>query len=329
MASNVQASVRSYLGIAKEATRGTAVTPTDFIPVSVSKIKPADLVGALYDEGLRGSFVKNYNYIPGRTHSTFDFGGPVFPDTIGYSIAGVLGEVSTTGASAPYTHTIALENSGTAAVDAQPTSFTLTDFYSAAVRAYPGVSIHDFSLKFSSEGLLDYDAKGTGWASATASTPTPTFSTILPTPVWQATVTIGGSAVAYAVDGNIDMKRAVTPVFGISNTQNPYQIHLGALETTGKITFIMENDTELTRFLTNTQPSIVINWTNGTGATATQIQATMTKGAYVAAVIERSKDYVEVAITIEALGNTTDKGTIGFSPIKWVLQNAKPTGTYQ
>ena len=326
---NVQASVRSYMGIAKEATRGTAVTPTDFIPVSVSKIKPVDLIGSLYDEGLRGSFVKNYAYVQGRTHSTFDWGGPVFADTIGYSIAGVLGEVVTTGASAPYTHTIALENNATAGADGQPTSYTITDFYSAAVRAYPGMAVHDFSLKFSSEGLLDYDAKGTGWASASAATPTPTFSTILPTPVWQATVTIGGSAVSYAVDGNIDMKRVVTPVFGISNTQNPYQIHLGALEVSGKITFVMEADTELTRFITNTQPSIVINWASGTGASATQIQATMTKGAYTAAVIERNKDFVEVTATIEALGNTTDKGTVGYSPIKWVLQNAKPSGTYQ
>lgn len=327
---NVQNTARSYLGIAKETTRGTAVvTPTDYIPVLASKMKPVDLVGALYDEGLRGSMVKNYGYIPGRTHSTFDFGGPVFADTIGYSIGGILGEVVTTGASAPYSHVVSLENNAGVAADAQPTSFTLVDFYGAAVRAYAGIMVHDFSLKFTSEGLLDYDAKSTGWASATTSAPTPTFSTILPTPVWQATVTIGGTQVSYAVDGNIDMKRPVTPIFGISNTQNPYQVFLGALEVTGKITFIMEADTELTRFITNTQPAVTINWSNGTGATATQIQATMTKGAYVAAAIERSKEYVEIAIDLNAQGNVTDKGTVGYSPIKWTLQNAKTSGTYQ
>lgn len=325
----LQNTARSYLGIAKETTRGTAVTtPTDYIPVIASKLKPVDLIDPLYDEGLRGSMVKNYAYIPGRTRSTFDFGGMAFADTIGYAIAGVLGAVTTTGASAPYTHAITLENSATAAADAQPTSFTLVDFYAAAVRAYAGLMVHDFSLKFSAEGLLEWDAKSTGWASATTTTPTPTFSTITPTPVWQATVTIGGSTVSTAVSGNIDMKRSVTPVYGISNTQNPYQVFLGALEVTGKITFVMEADTELTRFLTNTQPSITINWAQGTGATATQIQAVMTKGAYVAAVIERSKDYVEVTIDLNAQGNTTD-ASIGYSPIKWTLQNAKPTGTYQ
>ena len=108
MPNNVQASVRSYLGIAKETTRGTVVAPTDFIPVSVSKVKPDDIIDSLFDEGLRGSMVKNYNYIAGRTRSTFDFGGPAFPDTVAYPIAGLLGEVVTVGALAPYTHTISL-----------------------------------------------------------------------------------------------------------------------------------------------------------------------------------------------------------------------------
>jgi hypothetical protein len=326
---SVQQSVRSYLGIAKEVTKGTAVTPTDFIPVMKDSIKPADIIDPLYDTGLRGSNVVNYNYIPGRTRSTFDFGGAVFADTVGYSLAGLLGSVATTGASAPFTHTISLKNSAVAAADDQPISYTLTDFYAAAVRAYPGCQFSDFSLKFSADGLLQYDTKTTGFASASAATPTPSFSTILPTPVWQGTVSIGGATVSTSMDGSIEMKRAVTPVYGISQTQNPFSVFLGPLETTGKITFIMEDNTELTRYLSNTQPAIVLNWAYGTGAAAVQIQATITKGAYTAAVIERGQDFVQVSVDINAQGNTTDAGsTAGFSNIKWVLQNAKPSGTY-
>jgi hypothetical protein len=177
--------------------------------------------------------------------------------------------------------------------------------------------------------MLEYDAKTTGWASSTETSTSPTFSTILPTPVWRGTVSIGGSSISNAMTGNIDMKRNVTPVYGISNTQNPYQVFLGPIEVTGKITFIMENDTELTRFLNNTQPAIVLNWAYGAGATAVQIQATISKGAYTAAVIERGEDYVQVTVDINGQGNTTDAGsTGGFAPIKWVLQNAKASGTY-
>ena len=321
---SVQNTHRSYVGIAKETTKGTPVTPTIFIPVLANTLKPVDTYGALYDEGLRGSLVKNYNYIQGRGNSTFDFGGAAFADTIGFPIAGLLGEDVVSG-SAPYVHTIALKNSSTAAADAQPASFTMTDFYAANVRAYAGQQFHDFSLKFTAEGLLEYDAKSTGWLSATASTPTPSFSTVLPTPVWYGTVSVAGSTVANATTGNIDMKRPVTPIFGIGNTQNPYQVFVGALEVTGKVTFLMEADAQLTNYLTNTQPALVFNWTQGSGASQTQIQATLTKGAYTLAAIERSKDFVEVTVDINAQGNLTDSGTVGYSPIKWVIKNAVTT----
>lgn len=326
---SVQQSVRSFLGIAKEVTKGTPVAPTDFIPVYKDSIKPADIIDPLYDTGVRGSNIVNYNYIPGRTRSTFDYSGAAFADTIGYALAGLLGSVATTGSSAPYTHNISLKNSFTAAADDQPISYTLTDFYAAAVRAYPGVQFSDFSLKFNADGMLEYDAKTTGFLSQSASTPVPAFSTVLPTPVWRGTVSIGGSAVSTAMTGNIDMKRNVTPVYGISNTQNPFSVFLGPLETTGKVTFIMEDNTELTRYLTNTQPAIVLDWNYGSGASEVQIQATITKGAYTAAVIERGQDFVQITVDINAQGNTTDAGsTGGFSNIEWVLKNAKASGTY-
>lgn len=325
----VQQSVRSYLGIAKEVTKGTAVAPTDFIPVSKDSLKPVDIVDPLFDTGLRGSNVLNYNYIPGRTRSTVDYGGAVFADTVGYAIAGLLGSVATTGASAPYTHTISLFNSLTSNVDVQPISYTLTDFYAVDVRSYPGCQFSDFSLKFNADGMLEYDTKTTGYASELVSDPTPTFSTVLPTPVWRGTVSIGGSAVTTAMSGNIDMKRPATPIYGISNTQDPYQVFLGPLEVTGKITFVMENDSQLLNFLNNSQPAIVLNWAYGAGASAVQIQATITKGAYTAGVIERGEDFVQVTIDLNGQSNTTDAGsTGGYSPIKWVLQNAKASGTY-
>jgi hypothetical protein len=326
----VQNSVRSYLGIAKETTKGTPVAPTAFIPVNIGKFKPVDVIDPLYDDGLRGSMVKNYNYLQGRVRSTFDFGGAVFPDTFGWPLAGILGSVATTGASAPFTHTVSLKNASATGADAQPTSFTLTDFYSANVRSYPGCQIHGLSLKFSADGMMEFDAKATGWESVTVSTPTPSFTTVLPTPSWQGTVSIAGVPVSYTVEGSIDMTRSVEPIYGLSATQNPYQIFTGALEVSGKFTFVMETDAELTRYLTNTQPAIVLDWSNGSGSTATQIQATITKGAYTTASIERGKDHVEVTVDIMPQANTTDAGaTGGYSPIKWVLKNAVTSGTYQ
>ena len=326
---SVQQSVRSYLGIAKEATRGTAEAPTDFIPVMKDALKPVDIVDPLYDTGLRGSNVLNYNYIPGRTRSTVDYGGAVFADTVGYAIAGVLGYVNTTGGSAPYTHEITLFNSLAVGGDVQPISYTLTDFYAVDVRSYPGCQFSDFSLKFNADGMLEYDAKSTGFASEVVATPTPSFSTVLPTPVWRGTVSIGGSAVATAMTGNIDMKRPATPIYGISSTQDPYQVFLGPLEVTGKITFVMDNDSQLLNFLNNTQPALEFVWNYGTGANELAIVATLTKGAYTTGVIERGEDFVQVTVEFNAQSNLTDAGASGgFSPIKWTLMNAKPSNTY-
>jgi hypothetical protein len=326
----VQNSVRSYLGIAKETTKGTAVAPTAFIPVNIGKVKPVDVIDPLYDDGLRGSMVKNYNYLQGRTRSTFDFGGAVFPDTFGWALGGIMGSVATTGSSAPYTHVVSLKNASATGADAQPTAFTLTDFYAANVRSYPGCQIHDLTVNFSADGMMEFDAKATGWASEAVSTPSPSFTTVLPTPSWQGTVSIAGVAVANSVDGSLTLTRSVEPIYGISATQDPYQIFVGALETSGTFSFVMEADTELTRYLTNTQPAIVLDWSNGSGSTATQISATITKGAYVAASIDRGKDHVEISVDVTGLGNVTDAGsTGGYAPVKWTLKNAVVSGTYQ
>jgi hypothetical protein len=324
-----QNSVRSYIGIAKEVTKGTAVAPSDYLLVNKDTVKPVDVIDPLYDQGLRGSMVENYNYIPGRTRSTFDLGGAVFADGIGYALTGIMGACATVGASAPFTHTISLKNSLAASADVQPLSYTLTDFYVAGVRTYAAQQFHDVTLKFSADGMLEFDAKSTGNLSATTTAPTPTFSTVLPTPVWQGTVSIGGTTISNGMNGSIALTRPVTPIYGISQTQNPFNVFVGALDVTGDIEFIMEADTELTRYLTNTQPAIVLNWAYGAGAAALQIQATITKGAYTAAAYDRSDDFVKIKVNINGLGNTTDAGVSGgFAPIKWVLQNAKASGTY-
>jgi hypothetical protein len=326
----VQPSLKSFLGVALETTEGTPVTATDYVPITVNSFKPVDQIGALYDKGIRGSMVEDYAYLQGRKHSEVDFGGPVFADGIGYWLASLLGDVATSGASAPYTHTIALKNAVATAGDAQPKSLTLTDYYSAGTRQYAGQSVHDLTLNFTADGLLDYTCKSMGWVSNTTTAPTPAFSTVLPTQVWTGTVTIAGSAVAIVQSGSITMTRKTEPIFGIANTQNPYAIFQGGLTTTGKMTFIMEDDTQLTNYLSNSQPSLVFNWSTGTGSTATQVQFTTTKGAYTVAAIERTTEHVQVTVDFHAIGNTSDGGaTAGYSPIKWVLKNAKPSGTYQ
>jgi hypothetical protein len=325
---SAQPSVRSYLGIAKEITKGTAVPPTDFIPINKDSFKPTDIIDALYDTGLRGSMAENYRYTQGRRHTTTDLGGVAFPDTIGYWLGGIMGSVVTTGATAPYTHAITLKNATSG--DAQPTSFTLTDYYVAGNRYYPGCQITDFTLTFNADGQLEYTTKAMGFPTSTVAATAPTFSTAIPTPVWEGTVSVGGATIGYTSAGSITMTRKSEVIYGIGNSQGPYEVFVGALDVSGSFTFVMEDDAQLTNFLDNTQPALVVAFAQGAGASATNISFTVSKGAYTTATIDRSADHVTLSVDVQGIATTTDAGTTGgFAPIKWSLQNAVVSGTYQ
>jgi hypothetical protein len=325
---SAQPSVRSYLGIAKEVTPATPVDASAFIPVNKDGLKPVDIIAPLYDTGLRGSMATNYTYIQGRRHTEIDVAGPAFADTVGWWLGSIMGSVATVGASAPYTHTISLKNATTG--DAQPTSLTLEDYYVSGNRYYPGCKVTDFTLNFNSDGMLDYTTKLMGYPSVTTAASTPSFSAVTPTPVWRGTVSVGGTTIGYTTAASVTVTRAAEAIFGINTEQGPYEIFVAALDATGNMTFVMENDDQLTNFLSNSQPAITCTFAQGTGATATSIGFTITKGAYTTAAIDRSGDHVTITVDINAIANTTDAGaTAGFSPIKWTLQNAVVSGTYQ
>jgi hypothetical protein len=319
-----QPTYRSFLAVAKEATRGTAVTATDAI--AVRTVTPQDIVMPLWDKGLRGSMAETYGHVPGPTYSTFDFGGDVFADTIGYPLSALLGNVATTGGGAsPFTHTFALLNSG----DGQPTSMTLTDFDVTNARQYAAWLCSEVAFKFNGDGLLEYTAKGMSLASQTCATTSATFSAVNPAFGWGIATTVGSSTVSTLIDGEVNIKRPVSALHTADGTQAPYKIFGGALSVDGKLKFIMEDDSRLSDFLLATQQILDLNFSTGSGATATQVKLHMTKALFEVATIDRGGDYVAIDCTFQAIANSTDTGTSsGYSPIKVTTQCSKTGGTY-
>lgn len=313
----------SFLGIAKESSLGVPVAATAYIPVE--KPTPKDALTLLQDKGLRGSMVEIYNEIAGPKHATFDFGGDVFPDTIGWMLAGVLGDLSTTGASAPYTHVMAVLNSA----DGQPKSYTLTDYYATGTRQYAGAKFSELAFKFNGDSMLTYSAKATAFASTPTTIPAPSFSNIPPIAAWTGAVSIGGTPVTTVLDGEVTIKRPVTVIQPVAGSQNPGNLWSGPVSVDGKMTLVMEDDTQLTNYLNVTQPALDINFAAGSGAGAIQVKLHMTNVVYTAADIGRGKDYVEISVTFSARANTADIGTSGgYSPIKATIQNSVISGTY-
>jgi hypothetical protein len=320
----IRPTAQTVIGIAKEATWGTPVAATAFIPVSPPT--PKDVIKLGQDKGLRGSMVETYGEIQLTKHTTFDFSGDVFADTIGFPLAGVLGDVTVTGASAPYTHAMAVYNSA----DGQPPSYTITDNYSENVRQYPGCKFSEIDLKFSADGLFTYSAKAVGIPSVTASAPTPAFSTLQPLASWLGVVTIGGTANMSVLDGNVNIKRSVDVIDTVDGSQAPHSLFAGPVSVSGKLTLVMEDETQITNYLNTTGVSLDVNFQTGAGATLQQVKLHMSSVIYSAADISRGKTYVELPVTFTAVANTTDVGASnGYSPIKVTLQNANPSGTYK
>lgn len=315
-----KSSARSVLGLAVETTPGTAKPPTVSLPVH--QITPKDTVTQLVDKGMRGSMVDAYDVQAGTISGSLDFDGDVFLDSIGYPLAGIMGDLVETGSSAPYTHTFALLNSG----NGQPVSQTFTDFYNAGTRAYAGAMYTELSFKLSPDALLTYSAKTLTYGSATATQPTPAFGLVPPLASWRAAVTIGGTVNSEVLDAELTIKRQVTIIKAVDNSQQPFAIWAGPLTVEGKATLIMEDDTYLTQYLSAAKTSLELNLAVDA---SNSLDFKMSKVNWSSADIQRGKDFIEIPVAFKAFGNSTDIGASnGFGPLVVTLKNAIASGLY-
>lgn len=321
------ASYRNILGVGLETVENTAIAPTAFLPISAPKFAAKPTFAE--DTGWRGSMVKSYDQILGVIHGEIDFGGPAYADTIGFLLQSLLPDVAVTGAADPFTTTFAALNSG----NGQPKTYTFTHFDGAQTLAYPGAKLSDLSLKYTADGIVEYTAKGMSLAPVAASAPAASYSAAKAKAGWQAAVQIGGAARTSNVllDAQIDLKRNVTVVDGLTGTSTPILVWSGELDVTGKLTFVYDDDTDYQNLINNSQPalSIVLSTGAGTNAGDTKIGLQMTKCAYTDGSSDAGADYMKFGVSFTARANTTDVGaSAGFSPIKATLINAKPSGTY-
>ena len=317
------ASALSYLGIAKETTKGTAVAATNYLPVLT--ITPQDKVTYLPDKSMRGSMVEMYDDVLGVTASDFGYGGPVYGDSVGWALAGVTGDV-VTGAvvSGVSPHVMSVKNNG------QPSAYTLADYYGLTqARAYAGQQFSEVALKYNADTLFTYTAKSSGWASTLVTKPTAAFTAVQAAPTWAATATIAGSASLLVETAEITLKRPVSIIHTAANTQLPQAAFSGPLSVAGKMTLLMPDDAELNRYLNGTQTVVVLDFTTGTAGTLIDVKVQMSKVQYVLGTVNRGKDFVQVDVTFDALANVTDVGaTGGYSPALVTVKNLLPTGTY-
>jgi hypothetical protein len=213
--------------------------------------------------------------------------------------------------------------------DGQPPSYSWTDNQGGLqARRIAGTVVNELTLKFDAAGLMNFDAKMTGFASTTQSAPTSSYTTVVPIPNWIGAVTIGGASNVAIQNFELALKRKSVEAIFTLGAQDPYQIHVGGLEVTTKMTLVAQDESRILSYLNDTQEAVVATFTqNASQSLAFQ----MTQHYHDDAKVTRGKSYIEVETTGRAMANATDAtgtGGGGLSPVLATLKNALPTGTY-
>lgn len=293
-------SALGYLGLAKEATYGTALAPTVFIPFNTVKVE--DEWKKVTDEGRRGVLSRDFGVFNTTRDAKVEFEGPCYPDVVGNVLLGIFGKDTVTGAAAPYTHKFQINN-------ATGPSYTVTDYNVLAgtnERRYPGAAIEEVSFKFDPDTMLNVSTKMQAKASTLVAKSTPTQSLTAPFMGWQDALKLNGVANNNLLGGEVTFKREVDLIFAGNNTQDPTKMIQGRMEATGKLTFDVDDETEFLLFLNGTQQSVELTFTITAGTLSLDFM--FTKVDVTKATVDRGSESIRVDLEFRALYNTTDAG---------------------
>lgn len=330
----------SYLGLAKETTRGTTQTTApgtaaqlQWIPVTAPQVTPTQQW--LRDEALRGSPALVYDQVAAVRHDQVDFKAYGYSDSFPLLVAAVLGGTDTVTGSTSYTHTIPLLNN--AATGSQPSSYSILDFDGANWFLLNGAQAASLAMTFGAEAPFDGTVKfiANPYTSSTsyptfAGASSPSITSEVMIPAWDTSITIGGTSIGYIQTGELMLDRKTTPIFTMG-TQAPRVNFAGPLEVTGKFTAVV--DTNADPFSTGTSAyglfrnasnlPLVLKFTDPndlTSGTNHSMQFTMSNAQFSNVRRVRGKDFTEVEVDFVANANSTDASS-GYAPVKFVAVN--------
>lgn len=310
----------------------SSIGPTTYLPLET--YKPSDVYEQLYDQAVVGSLVDNRGAVAGMRTATFELGGAFFADTFPYFLGGVFG-AETYASGTPSTHTFSVNNnltqSATNVYVAQPPRMLLYNYDAYNTRIFCG-RFTDLTLTMDPKALLKFSTKFLSRASGVVANPTKSFSAITPLPSWTGSATIGGTAVGKTLTAEITWTRnEVEAIPTLDGKQDPWDIYLGSLSTKGKFSLVFDDDTQQSNYYNETQPTVVLTFTRGTGASQQEISVTMTDCNYEKAdIVQQGKSYVTNDIEFAGLGNSTDGGASsggGLSTSQVTVLNAVASGT--
>lgn len=159
-----------YMGVGKETTYGTAVAATAFF--LLEGMPRHNLAAPIQRIANPSGFGDIVNY-PGQRQASLSADIVATPAEIGHLLAGLLGNPTTTGTAAPYTHTFTPQ--------ADVPSYTVEFKQGAGFSQFTGAKWSSLTFRHSTEGVLIVGAEGlakdrvTGGTAQTPSYPTDVY----------------------------------------------------------------------------------------------------------------------------------------------------------
>jgi hypothetical protein len=316
------ATSQAFMGMAIEATRGTAVPATFWPPMDTPQLTPNQTY--LEDKDLRGSPVEIYDIVMGVRDDTMEWKGSVHCDSFPNLLRAALGSTDVkTGTVAPFTHTIGLLNAATTA--SQPPSYTLQYFNGFNCQQIAGAQCVDLTIDFTAMDAVKYTVKFQGQPFTVITTPvTEAYNfTDRIIPAWNNTLTLASVANTILVAGSLTIGRGTLPIQTQDGTQGPAVEFAGPCKVSGKLTFlVVTSEAIMADALASPGIATVIAFTDPSSTHS--IALTMTKCQFKNPKYTTGKTYLEVDVDFEGVANSTD-AISGFAPIKTATANAQST----
>lgn len=297
-------SKKSWTGVAKEATPGTAMAaPTLYVPTKTT-FKGGKKREYLNEE--RGDRNSNYGVVDSIRQSAVNIKGPWYNDALGYFLYGAMGVDTPTQPNAGTAPTVWKHSFSLGDI---PPSFTM--FRSLDTKAYyvPYSVVEKFKLNFASEGkLLEMEADMLGlYAQPIASPPTPSYSSLLPFAGYLPTITLASGVSTDIIELALEFDQKVTLWYPANGSQDFITVYFGERKLTGSFTARFDNTTIYDKWRNNTNDSLQIDF-QGANIASTynqELNINIPVITYDDAEHDLGKDNVLIKTKFTALATTT------------------------
>jgi hypothetical protein len=308
--------------IGKEALYGVPVAPTYSLPVLTCE--PVDNHQPIGDQHWRGAPATTYAHAPGMLSGAVKLGGPVYADTIGFALAGVLGDVAFT-AGTPNTAAMALLNSGAQ----QPPSYTIYSADGLNCLCWAGCKFSDLTISSTADGTLTWTATAASTGSSIVTAPARNYTAATMFAGWRGVIQIGGVTETRVLSSDLTISRVLVPQRNTDGARSPFNIRTNEITVSGSLTLAMAADTYRQQYIAGTPSSLDITYAQGAGAGLQQVKLHCSSITWQSAPRVYGGDWVELDLSWTADANTSDVGLSGgYSPLLATLKNTVATGVY-